>query len=76
MTWNLDYSDHGLIEIPSRHLPAGVEGKKNKTNKLRGLQSASELYRLIDRHRSAKFSANFCGERGVAWSARRIPYGE
>jgi hypothetical protein len=28
---------------------------------LRGLQSASELYRLSDRHLSTKFSANFCG---------------
>jgi hypothetical protein len=27
----------------------------------RGPQSASELYRLIDRHLSMKFSANFCG---------------
>jgi hypothetical protein len=27
---------------------------------LRGLQSASELYRLRDRHLSTKFSANFC----------------
>jgi hypothetical protein len=24
---------------------------------------------------SVNFSANFCGQRGVAWSARRIPYG-
>jgi hypothetical protein len=31
---------------------------------LRGLQSASELYRLSDRHLSTKFSANFCGYRG------------
>jgi hypothetical protein len=30
-------------------------------NKLRGPQSASELYRLIDRHLSTKFSVNFCG---------------
>jgi hypothetical protein len=28
---------------------------------LRGPESASELYRLIDRHLSTKFSANFCG---------------
>jgi hypothetical protein len=36
--------------------------KKNKqTNKLRGPWSASELYRLIDRHLSTKFSVNFCG---------------
>jgi hypothetical protein len=40
-----------------------------KKTKLHGLQSARELYRLIDRHLSAKFSANFCGQRGVAWSA-------
>jgi hypothetical protein len=30
-------------------------------NKLRSLYSASELYRLPDRHLLAKFSANFCG---------------
>jgi hypothetical protein len=28
---------------------------------LRGLQSASELYRLSDYHLLAKFSATFCG---------------
>jgi hypothetical protein len=33
----------------------------NKQNNLRGLYSASELYRLTDRHLFAKFSANFCG---------------
>jgi hypothetical protein len=32
-----------------------------QTNKLRGPQSASELYRLSDRHLSTKFRANFCG---------------
>jgi hypothetical protein len=42
-------------------------------NKLCGPQSASELYRLIDRGLSTKFCANFCGWRGVAWSMRRIP---
>jgi hypothetical protein len=31
------------------------------TNELRGPQSARELYRLSDRHMSAKFSAEFCG---------------
>jgi hypothetical protein len=31
------------------------------TNKLRGPYSASELYRLSDRHLSKKFSADFCG---------------
>jgi hypothetical protein len=33
-----------------------------KKNKLRGPQSASEVYRLSDRHLSTKFSANFCIE--------------
>jgi hypothetical protein len=28
-----------------------------------------------DRHLSTKFSANFCGQRSVALSARRIPCG-
>jgi hypothetical protein len=32
-----------------------------QTNKLRGLQSASELYQLINCDLLAKFSANFCG---------------
>jgi hypothetical protein len=30
-------------------------------DKLRGFESARELYRLCDRHWSANFSANFCG---------------
>jgi hypothetical protein len=30
---------------------------------------------LSDRRLLAKFSANFCGWRGVAWSARWIPHG-
>jgi hypothetical protein len=34
---------------------------QKQTNKLRGLQSASELYGLIDGYLLAKFSANFCG---------------
>jgi hypothetical protein len=34
---------------------------KQTNKKLRGPQSASELYRLSDRHLSTKFSANFCG---------------
>jgi hypothetical protein len=32
------------------------------SEKLRNLQSASELYILSDRHLSANFSANCCGE--------------
>jgi hypothetical protein len=32
-----------------------------KQNKLRDLKTASEPYRLIDRHRSVTFSVNFCG---------------
>jgi hypothetical protein len=43
-----------------------------QTNKLRGPQSASELYRLSDRHVSTKFSADFCEQRGVAWSAPHL----
>jgi hypothetical protein len=42
----------------------GSENKsllQQKQNKLRGPQSASELYGLSDRHLSMKFSANFCG---------------
>jgi hypothetical protein len=31
------------------------------TNKLRGLQTARELYRLCDRYLLTKFNANFCG---------------
>jgi hypothetical protein len=34
-------------------------------NYLRGLQSASELYRLSDRHLLAKFSTNFLQIEGV-----------
>jgi hypothetical protein len=30
---------------------------------------------LSDRHWSANFSANFCGQSFVSWSARRIPHG-
>jgi hypothetical protein len=37
-----------------------ISGLKHKTKKLRGLLSASDLYRLSDRHLSAKFGANFC----------------
>jgi hypothetical protein len=46
-------------DTPNLNMTVG-NAKLNK-NKLRGLQSASELYRLSDRHLSAKFSANFCG---------------
>jgi hypothetical protein len=44
----------------------GTNPKYQKTNELRGLQSASELYRLSDSHFLTKFSANFCGYRAVA----------
>jgi hypothetical protein len=37
--------------------------------KLHGLQSASELYRLTDRHLSTKFSAKFV-DRGVSRGQR------
>jgi hypothetical protein len=33
----------------------------NDKNKLRGLQSESQLYRQIDRHLLAKLTANICG---------------
>jgi hypothetical protein len=50
-------------------LPSGLFPSKgvntyiyiHKVNKLRGLQSESELYRLSDRHLLVKFPANFCG---------------
>jgi hypothetical protein len=44
-------------------LPSIGRSKPPATNKqkLRGPSSASELYRLIDRHLSTKFSVNFCG---------------
>jgi hypothetical protein len=38
------------------------------TKKLRGFQSASELYRLNERNVSASFSANLCTYKNVAWS--------
>jgi hypothetical protein len=37
------------------------ESRRGGISELRGFQSASELYRLSDRHRSANFSANLCG---------------
>jgi hypothetical protein len=40
---------------------------------LRGLQPASELYQLSNRHFSVKFSANFCRQRSAVWSAWWIP---
>jgi hypothetical protein len=40
--------------------------------KLRGFYSASELYRPSDRRLSAKLVPTFA-DRGVAWSAQRIP---
>jgi hypothetical protein len=51
-----------------------LHSKTNK-NKLRGLYSASELYRLSHRHLFAKLIANVYGWRGVPWSARRTPHG-
>jgi hypothetical protein len=51
------------------HNPTGISFEVNmvkvarinrKTNKFRGPQFTSELYRLSDRRLSAKFSANFC----------------
>jgi hypothetical protein len=66
-----------LVGRPNKWGPSEnwTDSITDQRNKLRGPQSASELYRLSDRHLSTKFSANFCEWRGVAWSARRIPYG-
>jgi hypothetical protein len=46
------------VTLDSRHLDF-VQVSHSKQNKLRGLQSERELYRLGDRHLLAKFSANF-----------------
>jgi hypothetical protein len=46
---------------------------KLKTNKFRGFNSASDLYRLRDSRWSANFIVNLCRQSGVAWSARRLP---
>jgi hypothetical protein len=35
--------------------------QQQQQQQLRGPYSASELYRLNDRHLSTKFNANFCG---------------
>jgi hypothetical protein len=55
--WGIGALGHYDIGVGPRYefLPV------SPSNKLRGLQFASELYRLSDRHLSAKFSANFCG---------------
>jgi hypothetical protein len=57
------------------NIPFFSTSTKQKTNKLRGPYSASELYRMSDCHLSAKFNANFWGWKDVAWSARRITHG-
>jgi hypothetical protein len=73
-TWR-NISEDGILRLPSgfpqifcvnfsslQFLPnAQPISNKKQTNKLRGPESASELYRLIYRFLSAKFSANFCG---------------
>jgi hypothetical protein len=46
-------------EVPKMLLSSGWYLKTK--NKLRGLQSAGEIFRLSDSHLWAKFSANFCG---------------
>jgi hypothetical protein len=55
----------GLHGIQGKLVPgcvANVDANQSViSNKLRGPWSASELYRLIDRHLSTKFSVNFCG---------------
>jgi hypothetical protein len=45
---------------------------RSKKTKLRGLQSASELYRPSGRRLLAKLVPAFA-DRGVTWSAQRIP---
>jgi hypothetical protein len=72
LSWRWQHSKLLLWELQILYSMLRLD---QKTSKLRGLYSASELYRLSDRHLSAKFSANFCGKRGVAWSARRNPHG-
>jgi hypothetical protein len=49
-----------LLQIYLR-LPFSFSCYKLYKNKLPGFQSASELYRLSDRHLSAKFSVSSCG---------------
>jgi hypothetical protein len=68
---------HLVMANWAKHIAFYGEKKTSKREQKnpRYLWSASELYRLSDRHLSMKFSANFCGLRGVAWSERRIPYG-
>jgi hypothetical protein len=46
--------------IMRNHLHILIKRIQNKV-KLRGFQPASDIYRLIDRRRSEKFSENFCG---------------
>jgi hypothetical protein len=62
-----------LVYAADKHIDLSIQ--KQKQNKLRSFESASELYRLSDRHLSSNFSANFCGWRGVALSARWNSYG-
>jgi hypothetical protein len=49
-----------------------ISGDRDYKSKPHGIQSASEVYRLSNRH-LAKFSARFCRQRGVARSALRVP---
>jgi hypothetical protein len=52
----------------------GVPLEYTKQNELRGLQCESELYRPSDRLLSAKLVPTFA-DKGVTWSAQRIPHG-
>jgi hypothetical protein len=52
--------EHIFDKFPKYHMKI-LSAKVGRQNKLRGLQSTSELYRLSDHHLVAKFSANFCG---------------
>jgi hypothetical protein len=61
--WNPLSSD-SVLEAFSNH---------NVAQELCDFQSTSELYRVSNRRWSANFSANFCGQKVVAWSARPFP---
>jgi hypothetical protein len=54
-----------LRDLPIPAAQTRVSSLRAETVQLSSLQSASELYRLSDRHWSAKCSANVCGQRDV-----------
>jgi hypothetical protein len=52
---------HRKLAVDSQKGDAKQSGLRRSLMYLRGFYSPSELYRLIDRHWSAKFSAIICG---------------